>query len=244
MDENGRRRGIPGPLYAVEPGPGRKTRRAKPGDPNVLSDAATPNRLSSEVARPTGILGGTREPVPGSLRPVGTAARPLRRAPSLTTLLFFGFLAFTALRFAGQLFNQSTPAPPAPLATTAPEAATPGPATTDTPVPAGTVAFGTASDGSCGVTGVGVVFNAGTAVWWSAELTSLRSGDSGAIVIVRRDGNEISSEKMPPAEPAETWDLLCSTEPVAETGIGTYAVEVWDLGMNTLLATGEYRVSG
>jgi len=241
MDENGRRRGSPDPLYAVEPGPARRATRGKLGDPNVLSDAATPNRLSSEVARPTGVLGGTRDAVPGSLRPAGSAARARRRTPSFTTLLFFGFLVFTALRFAGQLFSQSTPAP---LATTTPEAATPGPGPTDTPISVGTVAFGTASDGSCGVTGLGVVFSAGTAVWWSAELKSPRSGDSGASVIVRRDGNEISSEKMPPAEPAETWDLLCSTAPVAETGAGTYAVEVWDLGMNALLARGVYRVSG
>ncbi len=239
MDESGRRRGIPGPLYAVGPGGGRKGRREKPGDPNVLSDAATPNRLTSEVVRPASVLGGRREAVPDSLQPAGASARARRRTPTLTTLLFFGFLAFTALRFAGQLLNQSMSAPPA---TATPEAATAGPGTTETPLSAGTVAFGTASDGSCGMTGVDVLFSAGTRIWWSAQLASLRSGDSGAVVIVRRDGNEISSEKMPPAA-AEAWDQLCSTEPVAETGAGTYAVEVWDLGMDVLLATGEYRVS-
>jgi hypothetical protein len=173
--------------------------------------------------------------------PAGAAVRTRRGTPGFSTLLFFAFIAITALRFVGQMNAPSTA--PGPVVTPVPEAATPGPGITEMPADVATVAFGSASDETCGVTGADVEFKAGTSVWWSVQLTTLQSGDSGALVIVRRDGNEISSDKMPPAEPSDTWDQLCSTEPVAETGIGSYRVEVWTLGLNVLLAAGEYRVS-
>jgi hypothetical protein len=173
--------------------------------------------------------------------PAGAAVRTRRGTPSFSTLLFFAFIAITALRVLGQVNAPSTV--PGPVVTPVPEAATPGPGITEMPADVATVAFGTASDENCGVTGADVEFKAGTSVWWSAQLTTLQSGDSGAFVIIRRDGNEISSDKMPPAEPSETWDQLCSTDPVAETGIGTYRIEVWDLSISVVLAAGEYRVS-
>ena len=99
--------------------PPRRPRRSAPvarrvGEPNVLSDQATPNRLST-----LGTPGSSKLP---AMAPTGPAARPAtarptiatgrparpaeddagprqRRLPSLSTLLFIGFLVFTAARF-------------------------------------------------------------------------------------------------------------------------------------------------
>lgn len=243
-EDRGRRRTL-GSLGAGALGSGRRARPQKVGDPNVLSDAATPNRLSTEAVRPKSVPIGTREAVPGWTPPAGTAPQRSRRIPSLSTVLFVGFVIFTAIRFLGQAAGESPPA--APVATSPGEGpvstASPGAESSQGPAEPGLIMFGTGSDGDCGVTSAAVLFDVGADVWWSAQLSALQPPEAGAMVVVLRDTEEVSREKVPPDTSVGEWDVLCSTEPVAEQGGGDYRVEVWDLNSVVLLAVGEYRLS-
>jgi hypothetical protein len=247
-EDRGRRRRL-GSLGAGALGSGGRARPQKIGDPNVLSDAATPNRLSTEAGRPKGLPVGTRETP--TWTPATTAAPTVRapqrsrRVPSLSTVLFVGFVVFTAIRFLGQTVGES--APVAPVATSPGDA--PGAIRSSDPEPSlapaepGAISFGTGSDGDCGVTDDAIAFNVGTDVWWSAQLSAGQPPEAGAVVIVHRDDAEISRETVPPDTSVGEWDVLCSSEPVAEQGRGDYRVEVWDENTIELLAVGEYRLS-
>lgn len=203
------------------------------GEPNVLSDAATPNQLSGIVTRPPNVQIGARE---GSETWLATgAAAPARsgvRLPSFGTVIFLGFLAITGFRLLGEFvqgLEQQTPGPTTPA----------GPAQEP-----GTILFGTKTDGDCGVLETGTAFTAGAEVWWSAELATVQAPDAAVVVIVRRDGTEVDREDVPPDESFGRWSVLCSGAPVIETVAGTYRVEVWDEAVTTLHAAGEYRLAG
>ena len=83
--------------------------RSQP-QPNVLADEAQPNRLSSELVGPA-LTMPRRNPAPtgvvarsGGGEPVDPRfERPARRAPSLSRILFLGFLIITAFRLVGAL---------------------------------------------------------------------------------------------------------------------------------------------
>jgi hypothetical protein len=241
-EDRGRRRTL-GALGAGLPGPARRAPQ-KVGDPNVLSDAATPNRLSSEAGRPRSVPIGTLE-APTWTPPTVATPRRSRRIPSLSTVLFVGFVVFTAIRFLGQAVGES--APEAPVATTPGDGsgskASAGPESSSAPAEPGAISFGTGSDGDCGVTGDAVEFDVGADIWWSAQLSTVQPPEAGAVVLVHRDGEEVSRETVSPDTSAGEWDVLCSTEPVAERGGGDYQVEVWDADEVVLLAVGEYSLS-
>lgn len=222
----------------------RRIRAGAPGrvgEPNALSNAATPNTLSGMVAQPAPIPGNssvrvTPSGAPASWLATGGAgvasSKPGFRLPSLGTLIFIGFLAITGVRLVGE-FVQGLPSD------------TPAPTTAPTPVQSsgpGPIEFGTKSDGNCGVLETGLEFAAGTSVWWSAQLSTTQSPDATVVIIVRRDGTEVDHEDVPPDSSTGTWSVLCSGAPVAEQSAGLYRVEVWDETVTVLHAVGEYRL--
>lgn len=237
MSESRRPRGILNTLGTGKLGARGQARPARVGDPNVLSDAAIPNRLSTEAVRPTSTGGRTSDTAPGPLPaiprpapgalPGSTQGRRLR-IPSLSTLIFLGFVAITAFRIFGEFAEGFSPG------------SSPGGPSATAP---GMIAFGTASDGDCGVTGEAVAFAEGTEVWWSAKLSAMQPAEAAAVVVIRRDDRQIERQDVPADEALGDWDVLCSTEPIAQHIGGTYRVEVWDAQVKLLLAVGEYRLS-
>lgn len=203
------------------------------GEPNVLSDAATPNQLSGMAARPVNVQTGTRQGTDSGL-PTGTAApRSGVRLPSFGTLIFLGFLAITGFRLFGEFVGGLAEPTPAPTT----------PAGLAQPAEPGLITFGTKSDGDCGVLETGEAFKPGTDVWWSAELATAQAPNATVVVIVRRDGAQVDREEVPPDDSFGKWSVLCSGGPVVESVAGLYRVEVWDETITTLHAVGEYRLA-
>lgn len=203
------------------------------GEPNVLSDAATPNQLSGMVARPANVQTGTREGSE-SWRATGTTTpRSGVRLPSFGTLIFLGFLAITGFRLFGEFVDGLAD----------PTAGPTTPAGPIQPPEPGPIVFGTKSDGDCGVLETGVEFQQGADVWWSAELATVQAPNAMVVVIVRRDGAEVDREDVPPDESSGKWSVLCSGAPIVGSVAGMYRVEVWDETITTLHAVGEYRVA-
>lgn len=200
------------------------------GDPNVLSNAATPNELSGMAAGPASVKVGA------NIRTSQTAPAAPRsgvRLPSFGTLLFLGFLLLTGLRLLGEFAQGLAQETPVPTTAAAPdEGSRPGP-----------IVFGAKSDGDCGVLETAVEFIQGTAVWWSAQLPTVQSPDVAVVIIVRHDGSEVDREDVPPDPGSGEWTILCSGAPVFERSPGLYRVEVWDETMTVLQAAGEYRMS-
>ena len=243
MSETRRRRGISRANEAAT----RRPRRV--GEPNVLSDAATPNVLSTPVVRPVAPAVGRSRQVESGTSPAtvpqadqgwlttGQAAPAARvRLPSFGTLIFLGFLAITAVRVIGEIASGMAE-PTTPPATTAPSgsggSAAPGP-----------ISFGARQGEDCGVDAVSVEFGPATDVWWRAELATVQMPDAAVVVIVRRDGDEVQREDIPADPSYGKWSVLCAGEPIALHEPGTYRVEVWDEEVTVLHATGEYRVRG
>jgi hypothetical protein len=209
------------------------------GEPNVLSNAATPNALTGMVSRPTGVQIGTREG-PATWLSSGTSApRSGVRLPSFGTLIFLGFLAITGFRLLGEFAQglaQITPEPTGPVE----PARTSEPAQPSEP---GSMLFGRKADDDCGVLETGLQFEAGTSVWWSAQMSAEQDADASVVVIVHRDGVEVDREDVPPDPDVGRWSVLCSGAPVLDTEAGVYRVEVWDASITTMQAAGEYRVT-
>ncbi len=237
MSDDGRRRELRGRRESGGP-----ARAGSVPQPNVLSDAATPNRLSMENAPNAGGLGGTQASVTpargpqvnsrGNAVPAGVATeRPRVRLPGLSTLIFLGFVVVTAFRIVGEFVEQAGVAPPAAT-----------PAVTAAPPP-GSVTFGTRTTDECEVIGAAVEFAEGADVWWSAKMSTTQPPDAAAVVIILRNGAEVSREDVPADESAGTWDLLCSSGPVEQDSAGRYRVEVWNEARTVLLAAGDYLVS-
>jgi hypothetical protein len=242
LNRVGRRLSRPGQLaYGAVPmtdDPRRRIRLTRPvkparrvGEPNVLSDAAVPNRLSTMPERPTGVQVAAR-PATETWPATGTATPKARmRLPSFGTIIFLGFPAITAFRLFGQFVGGlASPTP-------TPAIVTPG-----QPVEPGSIIFGTGSDGACGVTGSDKEFAAGTEVWWSATLSNEQEPDAEVVVIVSRDDVQIEREDVPADASVGTWSVLCSSGPVDAADAGTYRVEVWDVSLKQLHAAGEYRL--
>jgi hypothetical protein len=237
-----RRRGISG---RNGPGPARP-RRA--GEPNVLSDAATPNVLSTPAARPLApAVNRSASPGTGSPAVVSPANQgwlatgqpapaPRVRLPSFGTLIFLGFLAITAIRVIGEVASGITEptTAPAPTAPAAPGGgAAPGP-----------ISFGGKQGSDCGVAAVSVEFGPEVDVWWSAELATVQPADAAAVVIVLRNGTEVDREEVPADPSFGEWSVLCAVEPITLHDPGTYRVEVWNEDVTVLHAAGEYRIRG
>ena len=209
------------------------------GEPNVLTGQATPNQLST--------MGTTSRPTPPAMAPTQAATRPLanqpaipagmpprppseatpaagprvRRLPSLSTLIFIGFLLFTAARFLGNAgFGFADPTTP--------------------PGSAGVVTFGTSLDEDCALTQPGNRFARIDDVWWRADLAATQGADAATVVRMYHDEDQIERHDVPAEPNLGEWDVLCAAEPVAGRGAGEYRVEVWDAPEQQLLATGTY----
>jgi hypothetical protein len=236
MRDNSKLRGIRTRL-----GTGSANPAGRVGEPNVLTGAAVPNRLSSEVARPVNVSTLTQAP---TVRRAGTVAtRPGvapadlqeaprgRRAPALQTIIVIGFIVLTAIRLASQFLgdgsfgDQTETNPPNPAAT----ADAPGPIT-----------FGTAMDDECALTGTATQFGENTEVWWTAELPTRQSSKAVVVVLVLRDHEEVARDVWPP-EGTSSWTVMCDG-PVAKREVGSYRVEVWDEDLKVLQAAGEYQI--
>ena len=239
MNDDGRQRGI-----LARRSSGARPRSGSVPQPNVLSDASTPNRLSSDSARAAGALRGTQAnatqataPRPASptassgplvVPSAGATPRSRSGLPSLSTLIFLGFLALTGFRIFGEFVEGNT---------------TPTPGSTSALPPSGPVTFGTGTTEDCDVMGAGVEFDERTGVWWSATLSTMQPPAAAVIVIILRDGIQISREDVPADDTLGAWDVLCSSEPIAQDSSGRYRVEVWNGLKTRVLAAGEYVLS-
>lgn len=240
MNQDRRRRGMRGGA-----GPAAPRSRAV-GEPNVLSDAATPNVLSTQTGRPQPLA--VRPAQPGAVATRGqapqanetwlatgqTAPASRIRLPSVGTLIFLGFLAITAVRFLSEFAGGITEPTGEPVVTTAPA---PG-----SSVEPGQVTFGTGQGTDCGVTGAAAEFGPNVDVWWSAQLATVQPPDASAVVIVRRGGEEVHREFVPPDTSFGKWSVLCAGEPLTLHEAGTYRLEVWSEDETVLHAAGEYRI--
>ena len=232
MSDDGRRRRLRGRRDAGAP-----VQAGSVPQPNVLSDASPPNRLSTETAPNVGGLGGTGASVTpttgpqvnsrGTVVPAGVSDRQGLRLPGVSTLIFLGFVALTAFRIVGEWVEQAADPPPA--GTTAPA---PGP-----------VIFGTRATDECEVVGASVEFPEGADVWWSATMSTTQPPDAAVVVIILRNGVQATRENVPADESAGDWDLLCSSGPVEQDTAGKYRVEVWNEARTVVLAVGEYVIS-
>lgn len=232
MSANDRARGIGSANARAR----RRLRTGRVGEPNVLSNAATPNTLSTMISRPANVTTSPR-PAPagqaaGWLATGATASRQRVGLPSFGTLIFLVFLAITGVRLIGEFVRGLDESPAASGSAPGTQATAPG-----------TIIFGIAPDGECGVLEASQQFAAGVEVWWTALLASEQPPGTEAVVIVRRDGIEIYREAVPGDAAVGTWSVLCSGSPVKETQPGRYEVEVWDTTISTRHAIGEYRLA-
>lgn len=238
----------------------------------MLSNQAIPNQLSTTggagatlpTTGGTGATPPTTGPATPSTRPVATrptspagppaqppedgAARRPRRLPSLSSLLFIGFLVFSAVRFFNSTGADEADPTTVPRQTAAAPQSTPprpttsrGPAATQGQV--GTVTFGTSLGDECALTGGADTFQETAAVWWRADLEYTQPPDADALVLTFRDSIQVDREFVP-ADPAYgEWSVLCAATPTKGTFNGTYRVEVWNGDRSVLLASGEFTRS-
>lgn len=226
--------------------------------PNVLTDEAQPNVLSTQA---TGRAPGTtswagtsdRAVAPNQVlparRPVGAQSvraqaiadsrfEPrARRGPSLTSVIVIGFLLVTAFRVIGALagpFFSGQPAQSVPPITI-------GGALLE----AGSIAFGISSDNQCGLDHVQSTFHPGADVSWSAHLArSLTSGEVSVEVIVIRNGVEIERSTVLRRDlGARGTDVVCSIRARSDNVIGSYVIQLRDASGSRVLASGKYSLS-
>jgi hypothetical protein len=221
--------------------PADRAAASQAGLPNVLSNAAEPNRLSIEEPPGAGPVGGT---MPGTLKrvarpsrqagPSSAGRRQLRvRIPGQWTLIFIVFVGITIFRLIGAFGDESSTEPG--------PTSGPGVTTSERPVTQpGIVEFGTAVTEDCGLEGQAAIFAPGTGVWWTARLSALQPADAGALVVLRRDGRVVERIEVPADESLGEWDVLCSSQSSEQLAGGTYRLEVWNADSTTLLAAGEY----
>lgn len=240
MSSDERQRGVLNRL-----GSRARLRPGRVGEPNVLSGAAVPNRLSDQAEPPKRVqvsASGGAAPAPVSVprrsAPPVQASMALpadldapqagRRLPALPTIIFLGFAVLTAVRLFGEFSESAAPSGPtqsAPAASARPPA---------------TVEFGTSVNDDCELTGAQTAFAQGTEVWWVARL-STRQGPSAVVVArVLRDGDVLTRDVWP-ADGSAAWSLMCDG-PISEDAAGTYRLEVWNEGETVLYAAGEYVI--
>jgi hypothetical protein len=216
------------------------------GEPNVLSDQAIPNRLSTSTKSASAPSTPVPVPVrPAAARPTTATGRPAeapaddeaprrRRVPSLSTLIFVGFLVFTAARFLNNMGEGGADPTTAPRPTAAPGATAP-------PGPAGVVSFGTSLGDDCELDGVAGAFSRAADVWWRADLETVQSPDADALVVTFHDDAQIGREFVAADPEFGEWSVLCAGKPTMGASVGRYRVEVWDGPRTVLLATGVFE---
>jgi hypothetical protein len=220
--------------------------------PNVLSNEARPNVLSTQSARRAqGASGWTAAPgrgasvnrlaipnLPSRAAPTEDARfeRRARRAPSFTTIVVIGFLIVTAIRFlaglAGGFFADRAAPTMAPIVVAGAE------------LDGGSIAFGTITDGQCGMARVDSTFPSGSSVSWIANLDrNLLDGEDAVVVIVVRNGVDVERATVSRRDlGANGPHVLCSTTPRLDAISGRYVVQVWDAAHHAVLASGAYVI--
>jgi hypothetical protein len=157
---------------------------------------------------------------------------PRFELPDRGTLLVIGFAALLAFGFVGLLVPGFDLKPP-PSASGAPTFAR----------EQGTVIFGRSATGDCAVSDAASGFEAGASIWWTAWLKYALEPSAEALVIVRRDGVEISRARAGLDQSSKTIAVLCSEAPVVQAVAGTYAMEIRDVSDSVTYAAGEYRLT-
>jgi hypothetical protein len=215
--------------------------------PNVLADEARPNTLSSQPtgrtpAAPARSVAPRVVPASNRFAIANPSARPLasgdsrfeprgRRAPSLATIIVVGFLVVTAFRLMGGLVGRLAPDQTSPPV---------APAFVEgSSIRQGSIWFGTATDGLCGIT-------SGTDVWWSAHLSrSLEPSTETLVLTVARDGVEVEEDATSGRDlGANGSAVVCAIKPRDDTTVGQYIVQLWDGAQQQILASGEFRILG
>jgi hypothetical protein len=222
--------------------------------PNVLSNAAEPNRLSTQSTglapnipgrnqAPTGVVPQNRLLAPGSAARAAVPAdtrfeRPARRAPSLSRIIFIGFLLVTGFRLAGSLLGGLAPSQAVPTA--APQLVR------GSDIEPGAVAFGIAADGTCGILGAGTLFNGATDVWWSANLDRGLVGASESLLVIEKRNGVVIEQAATSVSDLGRYgsSVVCAIKPVGHATVGTYVLQVWDAAQTQLLASGAYTIGG
>lgn len=233
------------------------------GEPNVLSNQAIPNRLST--------IAGAGRPANPTMGPTATPSRPRstasttarqspgapalprpsvadgdsetrRRAltlPSLRSLLFIGFLVLAAARFFNGVGSGEVDPTTAPRTSAGPQATLGALPTVDSSP--GKVVFGESiTNDGCKLTRSGTLFVTGIDIWWQAETTRVVGADESVVYIAMRDGVEFEHETIPPDPDVGAWSILCAGQPVAGSWPGLYRVEIRDEAEGELLSSGEY----
>jgi hypothetical protein len=229
--------------------------------PNVLTDAAVPNRLSTQMRSDPG-PGSTATADVWSSRPQlargapGLPRRPTRSRPQLSSFIFVVLLVFGFLRsigaFSGSEPPTATPAPPRPTSQAAHVTATPtsqAGRVTATPtslrITPAAVLFGTGRPIDCQPTELGTLFPLHTPVYWGAIFTTNLSHDTKVEWRLYHDDQLLSFSLGPTRIPGGFWDRICADDPLAPEDGGTYRLEVWiwNLKPIELLASGEFVLS-
>jgi hypothetical protein len=240
---------------------GRRIRPAptprRVGEPNVLSNQAMPNRLSTmgtgarsaspKRAPATGTASGaepvTAGPTASTGRPAppstGGAAPRARRSLTVNSLIFIGFLVFTVMRF----INSGGADDADPLRSS-PPTSVPKPSLIARPTvdsSPGKVVFGesTTHDG-CDLEKGTTRFRTGIDVYWQAEAARTVQADETVVFLATYDGVEVDREKILPDPDVGEWAILCAGRAVPGYRAGLYRVEIWDETEQELLSSGEY----
>ncbi|HET7182591.1 MAG TPA: hypothetical protein VFI15_10200 [Candidatus Limnocylindrales bacterium] len=236
------------------------------GAPNVLSNQATPNQLSTMGSPSRGTAPGSTPAAPRShvvspttrtlpSRPmpvqagtaVGRTSQPSddrferpRRRPTLGTLIFIGFVIFWAARAFGNIDLGGTTGPTSPPRPTAAVQRTAVPAPTIDSSP-GKVVFGeSVTNDGCDLEHVADRFTLGIDVWWQAEMIRVVPADATVVYVATRDGQEVDRDTVPPDPDFGSWKVLCGGSPVPGYQPGTYRVEIWNEAETELLSSGVY----
>ncbi|HJP89484.1 MAG TPA: hypothetical protein VJ850_10665 [Candidatus Limnocylindrales bacterium] len=251
----------------------RRRLRAQPsarpvGAPNVLSNQATPNRLSTMGTTGGGIPAASAGPAKAATRPVvgsaplprptiatgrpatvgGRAAppsatddrfeRPSRR-PKLGTIITIGFVIFWALRFFNSSGIGGGGSTPTPRASTRPPVTL---APRPTPHAAkGQVVFGEEADSSsCGLDKRSTRFTIAVEVYYEAEMEHVVAADATVVIIEKHDNVEIDRQEVPPDPDVGAWARFCGGGPVAGYQTGVYRLEIWNEAQTELLSSGSF----
>jgi hypothetical protein len=110
----------------------------------------------------------------------------------------------------------------------------------------GSIWFGTATDGLCGIAGVAPGFTSGTDVWWSAHLSrGLETSTEALVLTVARDGVVAETDSTSGRDlGANGSSVVCAIKPRLDTTPGQYVVQLWDGAQQHVLASGEFRILG
>jgi hypothetical protein len=223
------------------------------GEPNVLSDQAIPNRLST-MGKPGGIASPAAAPNRPTTQPVLAPSQPIsrsqpdprieqaprpRRRFSPGALITVAFVIFAVARFLNNLDLGGAAGTGPPLATTEPRPSLLARPTIDSSP--GLVVFGeSVTANGCDLEHVAVRFRAGIDIWWQAEMSHLVDADATVVYVATRDGLEVDREVLPPDPEVGEWTVLCGGRPVPGYVPGEYRIEIRNEAETEVLSSGTF----